>query len=557
MMIKLQYITNFKFKNYLNTEKKYYLFLLITFFILSVIGTINHEMWRDELEAWLIAKDSYSVSNLINNLTYTGHPILWYLCLYYLAKITHNPHIMQYFHVIIITCLIFIFLCYSTFNNLQKTLFCFGCFPLYEYGIISRNYSMGILLLFIFCVLHCRKEQRYWLKAISLSLASLTNIYCLIISFFLASILFFKPLQVAIYNKKKFIYNKELIASLFIYLFGLSTATIQIASARSALSKRAFGTAFQNTLQQNSNHNFISLLKEYFDSSLEFEKVVNGIFRSYIPLPYSLSDSLWGTNFLTDNQHFSTIGSINSAPLMALFLSILLFFVFITIFARQKEVLFMYVGGTATIYIFGFIAKIPELRHNGHLFILLIICYWLFKYNSKHRNINIKQNHGKNKPLNFFSFIKRQQEIALTIILSIQLYAGIKMYTLDLILPFSNIYDVAQFIEKAQLEDSLIVGTSDLKVFPISAWLNKEIYYPEIADFGTFTVWTPQSVSRNSNTTESEIFRQIQKLKKSEHQNLILVTDKQLEFDNLSLNLINSFQKPSLIGETFFVYTVD
>ncbi|MEL6501756.1 MAG: hypothetical protein AAFQ23_10185, partial [Cyanobacteria bacterium J06623_1] len=62
---------------------------------------------------------------------------------------------------------------------------------------------------------------------------------------------------------------------------------------------------------------------------------------------------------------------------VALFFSLALFILFTIIFSKQLRVLFIYVGGTLAIYAFGFIAKVPALRHNGHLFMLLIICCWL------------------------------------------------------------------------------------------------------------------------------------------------------------------------------------
>jgi hypothetical protein len=47
-------------------------------------------MWRDELNGWLIARDSPSLTNFWNNIRYEGHPILWYVWLYLLNQITQN-----------------------------------------------------------------------------------------------------------------------------------------------------------------------------------------------------------------------------------------------------------------------------------------------------------------------------------------------------------------------------------------------------------------------------------------------------------------------------------
>lgn len=555
-MIESKQISNFRFKNYIDTDAKYYFLLLTIFFILCAIGMVSHEMWRDELEAWLISRDSNSISELFSNLTYTGHPSLWYLCLYFLAKITHNPQVMQLFHLIIITCLILVFLYCSGFDNLQKTLFCFGYFPLYEYGVISRNYSLGILFIFIFCALYCRKKRNYLLLSIALLLASHTNIYSLIISFVLALVLFIEPIAKIYFKKEEFVYKKQLIIGLFIYLLGLLTATKQIIRASSALSQGELGLVVNETIQK-SNFNFISFLEDYLKSSLEFEKVVNGIWRSYIPVPNLSVDSLWGTNFLTDNQQFFTIGNVNSAPLLALLLSFLLFAIFMIIFASQLKILFIYVCGTLTIITFGFVARIPALRHNGHLFILLIVCYWLFIYSSTNSNSSFKQKYLSLIPSRAYHFINIHRNIILSSILAIQFYAGIKLYILDLVKPFSNVSSVVQFIQNNKLEDAVIVASSDLKLFPLSAWLEREIYYPEIADFGTFTVWTPNSVKRDSDISQAEIIKQAQELRNS-NENILLITDNKLQPNNnhSQFNLVTSLKQESLIKEEYYIYSL-
>jgi hypothetical protein len=43
-------------------------------------------MWLDELQAWLIARDSSSVIDLFKNLKYEGHPGLWHICLYLISR---------------------------------------------------------------------------------------------------------------------------------------------------------------------------------------------------------------------------------------------------------------------------------------------------------------------------------------------------------------------------------------------------------------------------------------------------------------------------------------
>ncbi|MGL5032224.1 MAG: hypothetical protein ACRC6M_00290, partial [Microcystaceae cyanobacterium] len=117
------------------------LLLLGIFFILCLIGVLNHAMWRDELNGWLIAKYSANWGEFWGNIRYEGHPILWYLCLFGLNQITSNPVAMQLFHLGLATSAIALWLYFSPFTRLQKTLFTLGYLPIYEYLLISRNYA--------------------------------------------------------------------------------------------------------------------------------------------------------------------------------------------------------------------------------------------------------------------------------------------------------------------------------------------------------------------------------------------------------------------------------
>src|SRR5262245_47165629 len=67
----------------------------VAFVAVVGIAMWRHEMWRDELQAWMIARASHSVPNLLDNIRYEGHPALWYLLLLPLTKISGAPWVMQ------------------------------------------------------------------------------------------------------------------------------------------------------------------------------------------------------------------------------------------------------------------------------------------------------------------------------------------------------------------------------------------------------------------------------------------------------------------------------
>src|SRR2546425_5327402 len=73
------------------------------FFVIAIIGIVNHEMWRDEFHCWLIARDAHSLAQLYRNTRYDGHPILWYLLLYILTCFTAKPAAMQILVLVLAT----------------------------------------------------------------------------------------------------------------------------------------------------------------------------------------------------------------------------------------------------------------------------------------------------------------------------------------------------------------------------------------------------------------------------------------------------------------------
>src|SRR6516165_2118889 len=157
-----------------DTLRVHWLALGITsaFFLLGAYLMSHHEMWRDEIEYWLIARDSTSVPNLFANMKYEGSPTLWPLLLMLLTRVSHSPTAMQALHLLIATSTIYVFARYSPFSVVQKVLFSFGYFPFYEYAIISRNYALGVLLIFVFCSLFERRYTNFLMVSLVLFLLS-------------------------------------------------------------------------------------------------------------------------------------------------------------------------------------------------------------------------------------------------------------------------------------------------------------------------------------------------------------------------------------------------
>ena len=109
-----------------NISSKFVWIITFLFFSVSFFGILHHEMWRDELQSWLVAKDAHSIAELFKNSTYEGHPMGWYLLLFFVNIFTSSPFAMQILNVLIGTAFIFLFVKHSGFSLLQSVLFVFG-----------------------------------------------------------------------------------------------------------------------------------------------------------------------------------------------------------------------------------------------------------------------------------------------------------------------------------------------------------------------------------------------------------------------------------------------
>src|SRR5258705_4094345 len=195
------------------------------FFVIALIGMLTHEMWRDEHQAWLVARDANSLPGLLENMKYEGNPALWHFFLFLITRFTHDPVFMQAFHLLIATSFIFIFNRYAPLSKLHKILFSFGYFALYEYAVISRSYALGILLVFAVCALYKNRTTRYILIGVVLALLSNVTIYALVFAAALAGILI---LDYFIYQQRTSKITFQLAVGMFIFVMGAAFSVYQI-----------------------------------------------------------------------------------------------------------------------------------------------------------------------------------------------------------------------------------------------------------------------------------------------------------------------------------------
>lgn len=494
-------------------DKRFLLSSMLVVLTLLLVGIFRHEMWRDELQAWCLARDSASLVEVSQHLFYEGHPISWYLPLFLFTRFTHDPLLMQLLNVAFASGACCLVLAYAPFSKLQKILFCFGYFPLFEYGIISRSYSLELLVLLGFCCLfQFRNKHPCWLFSTLVILASV-NAYGVMIAFaFTATLLFQYWLE-----RKQHSFPTKVAT--------IGTILIMIMSAL---------TVKQMTAPADGYHGELTAIKE--EQPKRFFKAVRAIPIAYAPIPNFTVREFWNTDL---------ISKIENEPATYV-LVVALVVLCSTLLYTKPASLFLYAIGTAGLVLFSFMRLLGGMRQQGHLFIVLLCCLWIAHY--------VSSNVFGPMALRRISS-ERGRSIFLTSILVLQMVAGVYAYYQDMVRPFSSAKLVARFIKQKGLADMLIIGSNDHEITSVSGYLDRKIFCPESK---TYTGFVVNNTSRH-NIEFEELSVETKNVMDARHVNeALLILNYPLGAipRGFQVECLNQFDKSIQGDERFYLYRI-
>lgn len=126
----------------------------------------RHDFFVDEWQALQIAVQSPDLAALLANLTYEGHPPLWYLLLRALAAIA-GPYAALWLATLLLGFLTQgLILFASPFAWPLRLCIALSEFVLFEYNVVSRSYTLGVALIFLAVALWPRRWV--WLPVVLL-----------------------------------------------------------------------------------------------------------------------------------------------------------------------------------------------------------------------------------------------------------------------------------------------------------------------------------------------------------------------------------------------------
>lgn len=154
---------------------------------LLVVISFYHEPWFDESQAWLIARDSSLFDMIWKVMRYEGHTPLWHLSLFIPAQLGVPFEIgLKSVSFVFAAGGAAVFIKCAPFPFAVRLLLPFTYFLFYQYGVISRCYSLFVLLLWLTALVFPKRNRKPLLFSFLLALLGGVTAYGMLIAFGIA-----------------------------------------------------------------------------------------------------------------------------------------------------------------------------------------------------------------------------------------------------------------------------------------------------------------------------------------------------------------------------------
>jgi len=489
----------------------------------------RHEMWRDEIMAWLLARDAATPWQVFSLIKYEGHPGLWYLLIWPLAHLSWNPAWMQALHALIAGAAVFVLLRYGPFSWAVRVVLALGYFLAYEWAVISRNYAVSVLLLFLFCALYGDRWRRFPALALVLFLLCHTNVHSLIlVSIFLVVLLVEFPVAYVGQWDDAHRFLGRVILGFFIIAAGLVTAVVQIKPPGDS------GTAREWVYEWQPER---------------FQRVASIFCRAYLPLP---ADRLtfWNGNRLLEAGHappprpWFAVPLERTVPVAACILGVGCLF-----FLKRPWMVVPYLLGSVALSVFFYVKYFGSLRNHGFLFLLFLVTVWL---STCYRPWHTSRSWIDILP----DWWDRHRMKILLVLGLVHVWGTWTAVRQDWREPFSNGRAAGAWIRAVYPDRGQLVFAGDQAavVSTVVGYSQLDrIFYLDRKEFGAHL----KQDRRFGAVARPDVPQRVHDLAAREGKSVLLVLSYRLsaeEMASLGGQFLQAFDAPSVIGESYYLY---
>ena len=405
--------------------------IIVAYVAVNLFTILHHEPWLDEAQAWLIARDA-SLLGLLKQMNYEGSPALWHLILLPFAK-AGLPYIWESLvHLVIATAMIAVFVLGAPFSRTTKVLFVFSYYMAYEFSVLARCYSLGVLLMFLIAAMHEQRFRHPVGYGLLVLLLSNANVFTL----FVASALALR-FGYEIVRGRDSVDNRKLAClGLAVMGLGMALAVLQLIPA-----------------PDNEHGATVNLVR----------------LRNF---PRAI-----GAAFFPNGGDQNTYALVAATILAAALLSIL----------RRPGALFVVLWSFAALsYVFVFKYHASR-RHHALLFMILMFGLWIARYEPDVYWFGLKTRLQRLYARIDFSGLARR---GIDFCLFVGVAFCLKMHYEDIRYPFSASRETATFLLDHGLEGRPIVAHDSCSASAVLAHLpRRQFWYAGIRKYGSYTVW--------------------------------------------------------------------
>jgi hypothetical protein len=476
--------------------------LVGVFLLLSLAKMAFHEPWRDELNTWLIALATGSLGEFYAILDYGGHPRLWHTCVWLLALLTDDFRAVQLFQVVVATGAVWTFTRFAPFSRSVRLLFAFGYFPLFEYGVISRPYALGMLFTFCACAAFARRPRDPLLLVLPLVFLMQTTVYGVLIALALALGWIVDTLLSVRRGDERRPPGGRLVAAASVFGAALAFSVVQMMPAPDAVYAEGWRSGWE---------------------PYPLLRALRGPAQALLPI-FRWQVEFWGRHTLKGAPFaFAGLGA-------ALLLGSAWFF------RRRPIALLVWASGTAACLAFAYLKFSGTVRHSGTYFILFLAACWL-------AGIDSRSGPARLEPL-------RSRLLAAG--LAIHLMAGVFASCVDLAVPFSASREAGRFMRESALGQLPVVGDRHAKLVPVTYYLGRPIFFPDWETYGTFHYHRRDA----RDTGEEVVMAAAHELAAKTRGDVVLALSYRLESQPENVELVRRFERSIVPTERYHVYVL-
>jgi len=183
-----------------------------------------HEPWFDEAQAWLIARDA-TIRELLGSIThYEGHPPIWFFILMPFAKSGVPFEIgIKAVNFTIVTLAMGIFIFKAPFQRFIRCIIPFTYFFFYQYGVISRPYSLLMLGFVLSALMYKERNDKPFRFIAALSLICGSSAYGMLIAGGIAIVWLCETFgkSISLHQIKSFLKSRQFCALFILFIFNI------------------------------------------------------------------------------------------------------------------------------------------------------------------------------------------------------------------------------------------------------------------------------------------------------------------------------------------------